>query len=406
MIRSALESCAAMAAADTVAALTGFADRGGGTNAERRAAQWLAGELAGARRTASVETFWSRPEWAPAQAWHVALVLAGSLVSIGAPTVGGALTLAGIVFILLDALTGVSPGRRLTPERASQNVISPAPDPERPVRLVVCANYDAGRMGLVYRPALRRAAAALRRATGGRAPGWRAWLLLDAVAVLVIAVLRHGGHPGRTVAIVQLILTAALILALALLLEQAAAHPGPAAGDNASGVGVALALIRALDVAPPLHVAVELVLTGAGDGSGAGLSRHLRAHPSPSGTDIVVLGLAASAHGDACWWTSDGSLVPLRFAARLIALATTAATGLPGARAHRGRGSSPALAARRLGLPAITLGGLDHRGLAPLSHLPEDRADTIDPAAADRVLQLALAVVDALDAELAVASSV
>ncbi len=404
MIRSALESCAAMAAADTVAALTGFAGRGGGTDAERRAAQWLAGELTGARRTASVETFWSRPEWALAQAWHVALALAGSLVSITAATVGGALVLAAIVFILLDALTGVSPGRYLTPERASQNVISPPPEPVRPVRLIVCANYDAGRMGLVYRPALRRAAAALRRATGGRAPGWRAWLLLDAVAVLVIAVLRHSGDSGRTVAIVQLILTAALIFALALLLEQAAAHPGSAASDNASGVGVALALVRALDVAPPLHVAVELVLIGAADGSGGGLSHHLRAHPSPSGTGTVVLGLAASAHGDPCWWTSDGSLVPLRFAGGLIALAATAATGVPGARAHRGRGSSPALPARRLGLPAITLGGLDRRGLAPLSHLPEDRAEMIDPAAADRVLQVALTMVDALEAELASAS--
>ncbi len=92
-----LESCAAMAAADTVAALTGFAGRGGGTDAERRAARWLAGEIAGTRRrTAQVDTFWSRPDWALAHAWHVALALAGSLVSIGSPTIGGALVLAAL----------------------------------------------------------------------------------------------------------------------------------------------------------------------------------------------------------------------------------------------------------------------------------------------------------------------
>ncbi|MDQ2896642.1 MAG: M28 family metallopeptidase [Actinomycetota bacterium] len=221
-----------------------------------------------------------------------------------------------------------------------------------------------------------------------------------------IAVLRRGGDTGRPVAIAQLIVAVVLILALALLLEQAAARVGPAAGDNASGVGVALALVHALDVSPPRHVAVELVLTGVGDGSGAGLSHHLRAHRSPPGTDTVVLGLAASAHGDPCWWTSDGSLVPLRFGQRLIALAATAATGVPGARPHRGRGGSPALPARRLGLPAITLGGLDSRGLAPRSHLPDDRADAIDPAATDRVLGLALTMLEATDAELAAASSV
>ena len=121
-----------MAAADTVAALTGFAGRGGGTDAERRAARWLAGEIAGpGRRTAGLDTFWSRPNWALAHAWHVALALAGSLVSIGSPTIGGALVLAALACMALDALTGVSPGRRLSPERASQNVISPAPGAPR-----------------------------------------------------------------------------------------------------------------------------------------------------------------------------------------------------------------------------------------------------------------------------------
>ncbi len=389
-----------MAAADTVAALTGFADRGGGTDAERRAARWLAGEIASARRTASVDTFWSRPDWALAQAWHVALALAGSLVSIGSPTIGGVLVLAAIAFIAIDALTGVSPGRRLSPERASQNVVSRFPGSGHAVRLIVCANYDSGRMGLVYRSSLRRVARALRRLAGDAAPGWRAWLVLDAVAALVIAVLRRAGDNGRPLAIAQLIVIAALIIAVALLLEQAASAWGPGANDNASGVGVAVALVRALDVSPPRRIAVELVLTGAGDGSGVGLSHHLRAHPTAPGTETVVLGVAASASGNPRWWTSDGSLAPLRFAGRLVELAGSAAAELPGAKAHRGRGLSPALPARRLGLPAITVGALDRRGLTPLSHLPEDRADTIDPAAADRVLGLALALVDALDAQL------
>lgn len=389
-----------MAAADTVAALTGFADRGGGTDAERRAARWLVDEIGRAGRAARLETFWSRPHWALTQAWHVALALAGSLVSIGNPTVGGIMVLAAIVAIALDAIAGVSPGRRLTPERASQNVVAAA-DAVKPVRLIVCANYDAGRIGLVYRPALRRSTAALRGASGGLAPGWRAWLLLATVVLLVIAVLRRGGDPGRPVAVVQLVATATLIVALALLLELAAAGWGPSASDNASGVAVALALVRALDAGPPRHIAIELVLTGAGDGAGTGLGRHLRAHPAPAGTDTVVLGLAACGHGEPRWWIADGSLLPLHFAPRLTALAVQAAGPDPRARGHRGRGLSPALPARRAGLPAITLGALDARGLAPRSHLPEDRTEAIDTSAMDRILGLALALVDALDAELA-----
>ncbi len=122
-------------------------------------------------------------------------------------------------------------------------------------------------MGLVYRPpsAARRRPA---RRLGPLAPGWLGWLALACAWLLVIAVLRDGGSTAvRPVAVPQLILTAALILALALLLELGSSGFGPAADDNASGTGVALALVRALDVSPPQQLAVELVLTGAGDGA-------------------------------------------------------------------------------------------------------------------------------------------
>lgn len=404
-----------MAAADTVAALSAFAGRGGGTDAERRAAAHLMTELAAAGRPAHIETFWSRPNWPMAHAWHVTLAVAGSLVAISSPRVGGALVLAALVAILFDGLTGVSPGRRLTRERASQNVVSPAParpeagpagpdpdpDPEPEVRLIVCANYDAGRMGLVHRPLLRRLGAALHRITGRRAPGWRAWLALDLVGLLVVALLRNGGHHGRGVAIAQLILTVALIITLALLVELAVSPFGPAANDNASGIAVAIALVRALTAAPPRHLTVELVLTGAADGSGAGLRHHLRSHPTPPHTPTIVLGLAASGSGHPVWWTGDGSLMPLRFSRPLAALTAEVAAATPDARPHRGRGSSPALPARRAGLAAITLGALDARGLAPRSHLPDDTPAAIDRATLDRVLALAVMLVDAIDAEAA-----
>ncbi|HET9103597.1 MAG TPA: hypothetical protein VFN55_09605 [Solirubrobacteraceae bacterium] len=385
-----------MAAADTVASLTRFAGRGAGTDAERRAARWLAGEIATPRRSARVQTFWSRPNWAAAHAWHALLALAGSLVAIPSPRAGAAIVLAALLCLLVDALTGISPGRRLSPQRASQNVISPPPDTERTARLIVTANYDAGRTGIAYHPLLRRPAAAGRRALGPLAAGWRAWLALDITGLLIIALVRSGGNTGRPVAIVQLVLTVGLILGLALLTELAVSPFGPAASDNASGVGVALALVRALDVSPPRHLSVELVLTGAG--AGTGLQRHLRAErPGP---ETVVLGLAACGHGEPRFWIADGSLLAARFSPGLIELAGESAAAIPGAGPHRGRGSSPALPARRARLAAITLGALDARGLPPASHLPQDTADTVQAPAMDRVLALALGLVDALDAEL------
>ena len=71
-----------------------------------------------------------------------------------------------------------------------------APDAQATTRLIVTANYDAGRTGLVYRDPVRRAAAQIRRLTRGFAPGWLAWLsmliawpLAISIAVLTLLIL-------------------------------------------------------------------------------------------------------------------------------------------------------------------------------------------------------------------------
>jgi hypothetical protein len=217
--------------------------------------------------------------------------------------------------------------------------------------------------------------------------------------LVAVAVLRHGGATGTPIGLVQLIPTAGLVLALALLLELAGAPFGPAAGDNGTGAGVAIALVRALDTAPPRRLDVELVLQGAGEAGMTGLRRHLhsrRGDLRPANT--IVLGIAAAGAGRPHWWVSDGTLVPLRYSARLRALAAHANAA---AGPHRGRGTSPALPARTRGLPALTVGCLDTRGLVPRSHQAGDIPAAIEPGASDVLLQYALTVVDAIDADLA-----
>jgi hypothetical protein len=104
-------------------------------------------------------------------------------------------------------------------------------------------------------------------------------------------------------------------------------------------------------------------------------------------------------------------VAPLRYSARLRELAAQAAhtargaEGAATARPHRGRGTSPALPARAHGLPALTIGCLDGHGLAPRSHQAGDTAAALDPAALDALLQYALTLVDAIDADLARAST-
>jgi hypothetical protein len=392
-----------MAPADIVSDLGAIGPRAPGSDAERRAARLLAGRLREHGRTARLEPFWCRPNRALAHAWHVALALAGSLIMVSAPRVGGALVLLALLSLLADELTGYSLGRRLTPERASQNVVSDAAGEGHAVRLILTANYDSGPAGLVWRRLPRRLARRVGRLGGDRGPGWLGWLAVVFVWLLVIAILRLGGATGVSVGALQLIPSVVLVLALASLLELSGAEPSPAANDNASGVAAALAIASALDSAPPRRLAVDVLLQGAGDAGGIGLGRFLRPRRGArTAANTIVLGLAPCGAGRPRWWLSDGALLPLRFHARLRSVAARLADDEPalGLEAQRGRGATPALAARFAGLPALSLGRVDELGLAPRSHTSQDTPDRLEPRAVDASVQLALMLIDAIDEDL------
>jgi hypothetical protein len=390
-----------MSTADTVAGLSRFHGRGAGSDAERRAANWLASELQAAGLDAQTEPFWCRPNWALAHLWHVALALAGSLVAVSSPKIGGVLVVIALVSAIGDALIGRSLGRRLSPERASQNVVSEATaGGPRPVRLLLTANYDAGRTGLAYRTTLRRPLVALNKRLSGAAPGWLGWITIATGWLLAVAIARVGGARGTAVSALQLVPTVGLVLAAALLIELATSDRGPAANDNASGVAAALALGRALSAGPPRNLAVELVLTGAGDGDGIGLSRYLRTRRKTlKRANTVVLGLAASGGGEPRWWVSDGAFVPRRYFTPLRELCAKIAgeeTYLNAA-PHFDRGASPAQPGRAAGLPAITIGCRDRDGLAPRSHERSDTPENLDTNSLDELVNYGLLVVDAID---------
>lgn len=373
---------------ETIGALTAFERRGPGTDAERRAGRWLAGELIAQRQRVRIETFWCRPNWALAHAWHGAVALAGSLVSPSHPTVGAVLLAIALAAIPMDEVAGISPGRRLTPERASQNVVATARQRQTSAtgktRLILTANYDAGRTALVYRDALRRPAAAVRRIAGRLALGWLASLWIAIAWLLVVAIIRATGqHPSTALGVIQLPPTVALVLTIALLLEAAGAGYGPGANDNASGVAVAIELARTIATTPPCGLELELVLTGAGEGGEIGLRRYLRTHTR---ANVIVLGIGPCGRGEVHYWISDGRLIPLRYARPLRKLADATEGVAP----VRGRGAAPAFPARARGMPAISVGCLDAGGLPPRSHQPTDVPQAIDQATLDRALELVL----------------
>ncbi len=267
--------------------------------------------------------------------------------------------------------------RARQPERGQPRA-GPAPRATTPprVRLIVTANYDAGRTGLVYRNWLRVPVARLKRLAGPASPraGWAGWSSRWC-GCWWWPCCATAAATGTPIGVVQLIPTAALVLALALLLELAGAPFGPAAGDNGAGAAVAISLVRALDAAPPPRLDVELVLQGAGE---AGMT-------GPAAPPALAAPRAARHRHDRAGHRRCGlraaPVVGLGRPARAAALPRAAAPARrPGAATggraapHRGRGTSPALPARTRRLPALTIGCLDGRGLAPRSHQAGDTA--------------------------------
>jgi hypothetical protein len=394
---------------EIAAGLAEFEQRAPGSDSERRAAVWLRRRLREVGRDAVLEPEWVRPQWPSVHSIHAALGLAGAVVAAFQPLAGMVILLLTATSAALDLLGLAHVARRLTPERCTQNLVSPPTEAtragaQRLVRLMIVAHYDAPRGGLAFRNRPRRFAAAAQRLVRGRLPGAPSVMVIASLLlVLASAAVALAGPDVPWPAIVAVPCTAALVAALAMLVELGLSPRGPGAGEPASGAGVALALAAALDRSPPRHLAVELVLAGAGDGPSLGMRGFVRRRRARYAAETTaVLHLAACGRGRPRWWTVDGPLVPLRLHPRLVAICGEAANARPdlGATPHRGHGAGAAWRARLARWPAVTVGCLDEDGVVPDLGQAADSPQRLDRGAMEAALSFCLEVVGRLDAEL------
>jgi hypothetical protein len=391
----------------TVEQLSAFRGRGAGSDAERRAANWLAERLRKGRRDVRVEPLWVNPHAGAVYALHAALAAVGGLVAVAAPAAGLAIVAVTWVSLVLDLTGRAFLLRRLTPRRASQSVLAePDPELELPVRLVLAAHYDAPRTGLARHPALRRTGARLRAALGGHLMGGLGALVVAVTLVGAAAALRVADVEGPGVGLLQFLPTVVLLGAIALGMGLALAPVGPGASDPGSGVAVALAVAEALEAHPPTALEVEVVLPGAGAGPGPqlGMRTHVRwLRRDRRREDIVVLGLGPCGRGRVRWLTREGALwppLPHRRLAELCAQVAAEESHL-GAAPGAGRMVTAAHAARAARCPAVGIACLDADGLAPGSGDPGDEPDRLDPRAMRDAVEFVLALVAQLDEEVA-----
>lgn len=389
---------------EVIRRLCSFERRRAGTDAERRAANYLAERLREGGRRVEVEPTYVHPQYALVHAVHCLLAIAGSLASLEIPALGFALVLLAALSMYLDLNTRFYLVRRLFFRRASQNVVSAGTRPNAPQRVILCAHYDAVQTGRAFHPRTVERAARLQSHLPFPIGPLRIvfWSL---AALLPILGARMAGVDAEWLSILQLLPTLVLIVAVFLLVDIALSDVVPGANDNASGVATALALARELDRDPPEHLDVWVLLTGAEWSLQEGMRGFLRARRKQLRRDSTYLVcLDTVGLGDVRFETAAGWAVSFPMDRRLVQLCEAIAEAdrerndRYRARALRHPGlPGDSIAARVRRYAATTITCANQLDIVPGIQTAADVPDRIDAAALERAHGFTLELVRQLD---------
>lgn len=327
--------------------------RGSGTPQERRAAEYVADEMRSlGARDVRIEPFPGAASTYRPYALAFAAALSGTALSW---VLGGRWAMAAAAGLSAVGAWGMLAGsdlastwmQRLLPTARSHNSVGVLP-PAGPVsgRAVLCAHLDSHRTPVFY-----------------SSPGWnRVFSLLvgGAFASMVLAAAAYalGAALGWAGARWIGLGAAALeLLALALCLHADFTPFSPGANDDASGVGVILALAERLAAEPLRRTEVWLAFTGCEEVGSYGMAAFLDAHAQELGPDALYVVLDEVGLGRLGCLTADGLILKRKTHPRALELARRAATALPDGKLEErvGIAYTDALVATRRGLPALTL---------------------------------------------------
>jgi hypothetical protein len=388
---------------EVIRELCAFEGRGPGTDAERRAANALAGRLRSSGRRADIEPFFAHPEYAVVYLIHAALGIAGSLLATVQPAAGFALVLFAAASTYLDLNTRVYLVRSLLFRRVSQNVVSPGNRPEAPIRLILMAHYDAARTGYLFSKASKRIRRLPERTRLALGP-FRVFFWIGLAPLLPILGARMAGLDATWLNAVQAIPTIVLIVAAFLLIDIALSEIVPGAYDNASGVAAVLSAAEELTNDPPENLDVWVVLTGSEESFAEGSRAFVRSRRKElDRASTYFLNVDSVSSGGVAYEVSQGAVISIPHDRHLVELAEAlAAAGAAGggARAIRHPLLDDALPPRIRRLRSITLRTMDERGnLAPWYHTDEDLPERVDSEALRRATDFAVALSRLIDRE-------
>jgi Zn-dependent M28 family amino/carboxypeptidase len=175
----------------------------------------------------------------------------------------------------------------------------------------------------------------------------------------------------------------------------------PGANDNASGVGVMLALAERLKAEPLKNTEVWWVATGCEEVGAYGSADFIRRNRNDLyDATIIVVDNVAGKGTSPTYLTSEGMLMPVRFSLDVLAIAEQVAAKHPElqARPHDHQGvytdAAPALQA---GVKALSLVGQTREGWIPDWHNASDTFGAVEADAVAHVERFVWEVLQKLD---------
>lgn len=196
--------------------------------------------------------------------------------------------------------------------------------------------------------------------------------------------------------------TAVASVLLATMCLHAESTPFTAgANDNASAVGIVLALAEEFVSQPLQHTRVYAVCTGCEEVQHYGMidfyKRHLAELKNPTALVFEMLGCVSPA-----WLKKEGIIVPFKADPHLVQLAESLAAEHPEWDAHPALisgGNTEMADAARCKIPAITITGTTRDGESPYWHQVADTFDKMKPELMEKTWNMTRAMIDHLDNE-------
>ena len=373
--------------------LTALPHRSSTTAAEKKAAEYLQEQLQALGLFPALE-----PLTAPTTfSWTYFILYFGFALAIGIhyfiPLAGLALAILFTALFVGEQLTWFSPLSHLVPRGPSQNILTRLDPPGADRRLILVAHYDTSKTSLAFSP--------------GSVKYLRPIFLVSLVMIATTLVglsVQVFSSQDQWPALEYMLLVPALyfLYASALMLErEVRGRPVQGAADNASGVAVAVELMRRVKEAGGLPgSSVWLLLTGAEEVGMAGMSAFLQAHGAElDKAKTVFLNFDNLGAGQLTYITSEGMLAPLPADPELVRLAGQLAQEEP-FEDVAGRGfhalTLDTLVPRARGYRVLSFMGLDEHGLPWPWHWHNDVLDNVDRELIQLAAEFAWALIQRL----------